>query len=181
MVSNRCKMMVREELKKQRLHFIFVELGEIEVMENITGEKSEILKIELRKSGLIMLADNKAILIESIKNTIIELIYKTYDLMKINYHDYLSEKFKLDYSYISDLFLTVQGIRIDQYILAHKIERIKEMIIYDGLNIMEIAQKLNFNNVAELYYQFKKATGLSPFNFKQLKIKRKFIIEGNGK
>ena len=174
-------MMVREELKKQGLHFIFVELGEIEVMENITGEKTDLLKIELRKSGLIMLADNKAILIESIKNTIIELIYKTYDLMKINYHDYLSEKFKLDYSYISDLFLTVQGIRIDQYILAHKIERIKEMIIYDGLNIMEIAQKLNFNNVAELYYQFKKATGLSPFNFKQLKIKRKFIIEGNGK
>ena len=178
MVSNRCKMMVREELKKQGLHFIFVELGEIEVMENITGEKTDLLKIELRKSGLVMLDDTKAILIENIKNTIIDLIYKTYDLMDINYPKYLSEKFKLDFVYISEMFLTVQGIRIDQYILSHKIERIKEMIIYDELNIMDIAQKLNFNNVAELYYQFKKATGFSPFNFKQLKIKRKNVIEG---
>ena len=106
------------------------------------------------------------------------MIYKTYDLMDINYPKYLSEKFKLDFVYISEMFLTVQGIRIDQYILSHKIERIKEMIIYDELNIMDIAQKLNFNNVAELYYQFKKATGFSPFNFKQLKIKRKNVIEG---
>ena len=115
-------MMVREELKKQGLHFIFVELGEIEVMENITGEKTDLLKIELRKSGLVLLADTKAILIENIKNTIIDLIYKTYDLMEINYHEYLSEKFKVDFLTISELFLTVQGIRIDQYILSHKIE-----------------------------------------------------------
>jgi len=180
MVSNRCKMMVRQELKKLGLHFIFIELGEIEVMENITGERTDFLKIELRKSGLILLDDIKSILIESIKNTIIELIYKTSDLLQINYHQYLSNKFKHDYNYLSDLFLTVQGIKIDQYILSHKIERIKEMIIYEKLNIIEIAQKLNFDDIGDLYFQFKKATGLSPFDFKQLKIKRQNVIDGTG-
>ena len=179
MVSNRCKMMVRQELKKLGLHFIFIESGEIEVMENITGERTDLLKIELRKSGLILLDDIKSILIESIKNTIIELIYTTSDLLQINYHQYLSDKFKYNFNYLSDLFLTVQGIKIDQYILSHKIERIKEMIIYDKLNILEIAQKLNFNDFGDLYFNFKKATGLSPFDFKQLKIKRQNVIQGN--
>jgi len=177
MVSNRCKMVVREELKKLGLHFIFVELGEIEVMENISEEKKGILKMELRKSGLELLDDLNAILIENIKNTIIELIYKTDDLLKINYNNYLSEKFKMNYNYLSDLFVNIQGIKINQYILNHKIERIKEMIIYDELSILEIAQKLNFSNIADLYVQFKKATGLSPYNFKLLRVKKSNIIE----
>lgn len=177
MVSNRCKMVVREELKRLGLHFIFVELGEIEVMENISEEKKEILKMELHKSGLELLDNLNAILIENIKNTIIELIYKTDDLLKINYNNYLSEKFKMNYNYLSDLFVNVQGIKINQYILNHKIERIKEMIIYDELSILEIAQKLNFSNIADLYVQFKKATGLSPYNFKLLRVKKNNIIE----
>jgi len=178
MVSDRCKMVVREELKKLGLHFIFVELGEIEVMENIEGEKSELLKTELLKSGLELLDDQKTILIESIKNTIIELIYKTDDLMKIDFSQYLSHKFNLDYYYLSELFLAVQGIKIEQYISSNKIERIKEMIIYDELNIIEIAQKLNYCNVSQLNLHFKKTTGFSPYNFKQLKTKRRKIIEG---
>jgi len=178
MVSNRCKMVVREELKKLGLHFIFVEFGEIEVMENIEGEKSELLKKELLKSGLELLDDKKAILIETIKNTIIELIYKTDDLLKIDFSLYLSHKFNLDYSYLSDLFLSVQGINIEHFISKNKIERIKEMIIYDGLNIIEIAQKLNYCNVSQLNTHFKKTTGFSPYNFKQLKIKRTKIAEG---
>ena len=178
MVSDRCKMVVREELKKLGLHFIFVELGEIEVMENIEGEKSELLKKELLKSGLELLDDKKAILIETIKNTIIELIYKTDDLFRIDFSQYLSHKFNLDYFYLSELFLSVQGIKIEHYISTNKIERIKEMIIYDGLNIIEIAQKLNYCNVSQLNLHFKKTTGFSPYNFKQLKIKRSKIAEG---
>jgi len=177
MVSNRCKMVVREELKKLGLHFIFVEFGEIEVMENITGEKTELLKIELQKSGLDLLDDNKTILIEGIKNTLSELIYTSDNSIKINYNKYLSTKFNLDIKYISDLFVAAQGITLDQFIMSHKIERIKEMIIYDGLDILEISQKLNFSDVANLYYQFKLATGFSPYNFKQLKIKRRSVIE----
>ena len=177
MVSNRCKMVVREELKKLGLHFIFVEFGEIEVMENITGEKSDLLKIELQKSGLDLLDDNKTILIEGIKNTLSELIYTSDYSIKINYNKYLSTKFNLDIKYISDLFVAAQGITLDQFIMSHKIERSKEMIIYDGLDILEISQKLNFSDVANLYYQFKLATGFSPYNFKQLKIKRRSVIE----
>jgi len=177
MVSSRCKMVVREELKKLGLHFIFVEFGEIEVMENITGEKSDLLKIELQKYGLDLLDDNKTILIECIKNTISDLIYTSDDAVKINYNNYLSSKFNLDIKYLKDLFLTAQGITLEQFILSNKIERIKELIIYDELNILEITQKLNFSDVANLYYQFKLATGFSPYNFKQLKIKRHTIIE----
>jgi len=98
-------------------------------------------------------------------------------LIKINYNKYLSTKFNLDIKYISDLFVAAQGITLDQFIMSHKIERIKEMIIYDGLDILEISQKLNFSDVANLYYQFKLATGFSPYNFKQLKIKRRSVIE----
>jgi AraC-like DNA-binding protein len=172
-------MVVREALKKLGLHFIFIELAEIEVMENISVEKSALLKIELRKSGLELLDDKNAILIESIKDAIIELIYKTDDVFKIDYNQYLCEKFKIDYKYLADLYITVQRIKIDQFILNHKIERIKEMIIYEKLTILEIAEKLNFDNVTDLYSQFQKATGLTPYDFKMLKIKRRSIIEGN--
>ena len=177
MASNRCKMVVREELKKLGLHFIFVEFGEIEVMENITGEKSDLLKIELHKMGLELLDDDKTILIEGVKNVVSELIYTSDDSLKMNFKKYLSTKFNLDIKYITSLFLAVQGITLDQFILSHKIERIKEMIIYEELNILEITQKLNFSDVANLYSQFKKATGFSPYNFKQLKIRRHTIIE----
>lgn len=179
MVSNRCKMVVREELKKLGLHFIFVEFGEIEVMENITGEKSDLLKIELHKSGLDLLDDTKTILIEGIKNVVTELIFKTDDSWKLNFNKYLSTKFNLEFKYMSDLFLEVQGIGLDQFILSYKIERIKEMIVYEELSILEITQKLNFSDVANLYFQFKKSTGFSPYNFKQLKIRRHTIIEDN--
>ena len=178
MVSNRCKMVVREALKMLGLHFIFIELAEIEVMENISVGKSELLKIELRKSGLELLDDKNAILIESIKDSIIELIYKTDNIFKIDYIQYLCEKFRLEYKYLADLFITVQRIKIDQFILNLKIERIKELIIYEKLTIIEIAEKLDFDNVTDLYSQFQKSTGLTPYDFKMLRIKRRNIIEG---
>lgn len=177
MVSNRCKMVVREELKKLGLHFIFLELGEVEVMENISEKMTSMLKMELKKSGLELLDDKTAILIESIKNTLIELIYKSDDVLKLNYPKYLSEKFQLDYTYLSDLFVAVQGVEIDQLIVSHKIERIKELIIYENLDIFEIVRKLNFESVASLHLQFLHATGFSPYNFKQMKMERRSIMD----
>ena len=177
MVSNRCKMAVKEELKKLGLHFIVVDLGEVEIMENISAEQREQLKIALLNSGLELMDDKRAVLIEKIKNVIIEMVHHTDEMIKINFSDFLSEKLNHDYTYLANLFSEVQGTTIEQFIISHKIERIKELIIYDELNITEIAWKMNYSSVAHLSNQFKKVTGLSPSHFKQLKDKRRSPIE----
>ena len=177
MVSNRCKMAVKEELKKLGLHFIVVDLGEVEIMETITPVQRESLKKSLLDSGLELMDDKRAVLIEKIKNIIIEMIHHSDEMIKTNFSDYLSEKLNHDYTYLANLFSEVQGSTIEHFIINHKIERIKELIIYSELDIFEIAQKLNFSNIADLYVQFKKATGLSPYNFKLLRVKKSNIIE----
>jgi len=177
MVSNRCKMAVKEELKKLGLHFIVVDLGEVEIMETITPEQREQLKISLIDSGLELMDDKRAVLIEKIKNTIIEMVHHSDEMIKTNFSDYLSEKLDHDYTYLANLFSEVQGSTIEHFIINHKIERIKELIIYDELNITEIAWKMNYSSVAHLSNQFKKVTGLSPSHFKQLKDKRRSQIE----
>jgi YesN/AraC family two-component response regulator len=180
MVSNRCKMAVKEELKRLGLHFIVVDLGEVEIMENISAEQREQVKIALFSSGLELMDDMRAVLIEKIKNVIIEMVHYTDELPKTNFSDYLSEKLNHNYTYLSKLFSEVQGTTIEQFIISHKIERIKELIIYDELNITEIAFKMNYSSVLYLYNQFKKVTGLSPSHFKQLKDKRRSPIEEIG-
>ena len=180
MVSNRCKIAVKEELKKMGLHFIVVELGEVEVMENINFEQRESLKAALQLSGLELMDDRRSVLIEKIKTVIIEMIHHTEEVIKINFSYYLSEKLKLDYTYLANLFSEVQGTTIEQFIIAHKIERVKELIIYGELNITEIAWKMNYSSVAHLSNQFKKVTGLSPSHFKKLKDKRRNPIEDVG-
>ena len=177
MVSNRCKMAVKEELKKLGLHFIVVDLGEVEIMETITPDQREQLKISLIDSGLELMDDKRAVLIEKIKNTIIEMVHHSDEMIKTNFSDYLSEKLDHDYTYLANLFSEVQGSTIEHFIINHKIERIKELIIYDELNITEIAWKMNYSSVAHLSNQFKKVTGLSPSHFKQLKDKRRSQIE----
>lgn len=177
MVSARCKMAVKEELKKLGLHFIIVDLGEVEIMENISVEQQEQLKIGLLNSGLELMDDKRAVLIEKIKNTVIEMVHHTDEMIKINFSDFLSEKLNHDYTYLANLFSEVQGTTISQFMITHKIERIKELIIYDELNITEIAWKMNYSSVAHLSNQFKKVTGLSPSHFKQLKDKRRRPIE----
>ncbi|WP_324213807.1 AraC family transcriptional regulator [Flavobacterium sp.] len=177
MVSNRCKIAVRDELKKLGLHFIVVDLGEVEIMENITHEKRELLKIGLLASGLELMEDKKAILIEKIKTIIIEMIHHSEEAIKINFSDFLSEKLNHNYTYLANLFSEVQGSTIEQFIISNKIERIKELMIYDELNITEIAWKMNYSSVAHLSSQFKKVTGLSPSHFRQLKVKRRNSIE----
>lgn len=177
MVSNRCKMAVKEELKKLGLHFIVVDLGEVEIMETITNDQREKLKLSLFDSGLELMDDKRAVLIEKIKTTIIEMVHNSDEMIKTNFSDYLSEKLNHDYTYLANLFSEVQGTTIEHFIINHKIERIKELIIYDELNITEIAWKMNYSSVAHLSNQFKKVTGLSPSHFKQLKDKRRSQIE----
>lgn len=180
MVSNRCKMAVKEELKSLGLHFIVVDLGEVEIMENITMDQREILKAKLLDSGLELMDDKKSMLIEKIKTIIIQMVHHSDEIIKINFSDYLSEKMNHDYTYLSNLFSEVQGTTIEQFIISHKTERIKELIIYGELNITEIAWKMGYSSVAHLSSQFKKVTGLSPSHFKQMKDKRRSPIEEIG-
>ncbi|MGZ4072898.1 MAG: helix-turn-helix domain-containing protein [Bacteroidia bacterium] len=180
MVSNRCKMAVKEELKKMGLHFMVVELGEIDIMEDISDSQREELRAALLVSGLELMDDKRSILIEKIKNVIIEMVHHSDEIIKTNFSDYLSEKLSHDYTYLANLFSEVQGTTIAQFLICHKVERIKELIIYDEMNISEIAWKMNYSSVAHLSNQFKKVTGLSPSHFKQLKDKRRSPLEDVG-
>ena len=180
MVSNRCKLAVKDALKSLGLHFIVVDLGEVEIMENISIEQREEMKVVLLNSGLELMDDKRAVLIEKIKNVIIEMVHHTDEIIKTNFSDFLSKKLNHDYTYLSNLFSEVQGTTIEQFIISHKIERIKELMIYGELNITEIAWKMNYSSVAHLSNQFKKVTGLSPSHFKKLKDKKRMPIEEIG-
>lgn len=180
MVSTRCKMVVKEVLKKMGLHFIIVDLGEIEIMETISVETRLELKKALLVSGLELIDDKKAVLIEKIKNVIIEMVHYTDELPKVNYSDYIGEKLKHDYTYLSNIFSEVKGITIQQFIIIHKIERAKELLLYDEMNLTQISYILNYSSVGHLSNQFKKVTGLSPSHFKKLKDKRRSPIEDIG-
>jgi AraC-like DNA-binding protein len=164
-------------LKKLGLHFVVVDLGEVEVMETLSFEQREELKVALLHSGLELMDDKRAVLIEKIKIIIIEMVHHSDGEMRMKFSNYLSEKLNHNYTYLASLFSEVQGTTIEQFLIAHKIERIKELIIYDELNITEIAWKMNYSSVAHLSNQFKKVTGLSPSHFKQLKDKRRSPIE----
>ena len=179
MVSLRCKMIVKEELNKLGLHYIIVNLGEVEIMENLDGEQIVLLQRGLEHWGLELMDDKRAIIIERIKDLIIEMIYSDEE-MKINFSHYLTGKFNHSYTYLSNLFSEVQGMNIEHFIVMHKVERIKELIMYDELTISEIAWKMNYSSLAHLSSQFKKVTGLSPIHFKQLKDKRRSPIEEIG-
>ncbi|MGZ4034266.1 MAG: helix-turn-helix domain-containing protein [Bacteroidia bacterium] len=177
MVSLRCKMIVKEELKKLGLRYIIVDLGMVEIMQDITTEQREQIKKNLLKSGLELLDDKKTILIEKIKNVIIEMIHHSDEVPTVNYSDFLSAKLNYDYTYLSNIFSEVKGITIQQFIIIHKIERVKELLLYNELNLTEISYKLHYSSVSHLSKQFKKITGLSPSFYKQLKQKRNGNLE----
>lgn len=177
MVSLRCKMMVKEQLKKLGIKYAVIELGMVEILEDITQEQREQLKENLLKSGLELLDNKKSILIEKIKNVITEMIHYSDELPKVNHSEYISEKLGYDYTYLANTFSEVKGITIQQFIINHKIERVKELLLYDELNLTEISYKLHYSSVAHLSNQFKKVTGLSPSFYKQLRQKRKNNLE----
>ena len=177
MVSLRCKMMVQQELKKLGIPYVLVDLGAVEILEDITNEQRETLKKNLLQSGLELLDDKKSILIEQIKNVIIDMIHHSDALQQENFSDIISRKLGYNYTYLANTFSEVKGITIQQFIIVNKIEKVKELLLYEELNLTEISYKLHYSSVAHLSNQFKKVTGLSPSFYKQLKQKRNQHLE----
>ncbi len=177
MVSIRCKMVVKAELDKLGIIYGAVDLGEVEIKGNIPDEKLAQLRMNLFKSKLELMDCKKAILIEKIKNVIVEMIHYADELPEIKKSVYISEKLKHDYTYLANIFSEVTGITIEQYIIIHKIEHVKELLLYNELNLTEISYRLNYSSVSHLSKQFKKITGLTPTFYKQLKHKRRTSLE----
>lgn len=170
--------MVKTELKKLGLHYVMVDLGMVEVLEDMTQIQRIELKRNLLRSGLELLDDNQAILVEKIKGVITEMIHYNDEIPKVNYSDFISEKLDYDYTYLANVFSEVKGITIQQFIIIiNKIERVKELLLYDELNLTEIAHRLHYSSVAHLSNQFKKVTGLTPSFFKKVGRKRKNNLE----
>ncbi len=178
MVCIRCKLVVASELEKLGLNFSNLLLGEVEILDIISEEQIKALDVGLKKSGLELMGNKKSQLIEKIKSTIIEQIHYSEDDLRINFSEFLAEKLGYDYTYLSNLFSEVTGTNIQQFIIKHKIERAKELIIYDELNLSQIAWKLQYSSVQHLSNQFKKVTGLTPSHFKYLKEKRRNSLNG---
>ena|SRR5690606_19068163 len=177
MVSLRCKMVVKEELNKLGLHYVNVDLGTIDILENITDHQRDQLRENLKVYGLELLDDKRKIIIEKIKSVIIEMIHYSDEIPKVNYSDYISEKLRYDYTYLANTFSEVKGITIQHFIILNKIERVKELLLYDELNLTEISYMMHYSSVSHLSNQFKKITGLTPSYYKKLKEKRKENLE----
>jgi AraC-like DNA-binding protein len=170
-------MVVKEELKKLGLHFIIVELGEVEIFEKISVEQHDSFKVALQRSGLELMDDKKSMLIEKIKNIIVDLVHYSEEPLEVNFSEFLSKRLNHDYTYLANLFSEVQGTTIEKFLITHKIERVKELLVYNELNLTEIAYRMNYSSVAHLSSQFKKITGLTPSHFKQLKDKKRSALE----
>ena len=169
--------MVKLELERLNLHYTSVELGLIEIKEDLSEELKQLLKLNLAVSGLELLDDKKSILIDKIKTAIIEMVHHSKEVPKFTFSVFISEKLGLEYAYLSNLFSEVKGITIQQFIIKHKVERVKELILYDELSLSEIAYKLNYSSVAHLSNQFKKVTGHTPSFYKEIGAKRKLNLE----
>lgn len=177
MVCSRCKMVVKSELEKSGLHPVSVELGEVEIQENNIGHIKVDLLHNLQSLGFDLIDDKKSKTIEKIKSLIIDLVQNKNNQININLSDYLAQQLIQDYSTLSNLFSEVEGITIEKYFINQKIEKVKELLMYDEMTLNEIAFLLNYSSVAHLSNQFKKVTGFSPSYFKQLKDKKRRQIE----
>ena len=177
MVSLRCKLFVQEELKKLGLHYVVVDLGVVDILEDISEQQRKNFKEALLIAGLELMDDKKSILIERIKVIVIEMIHYSEELPKTNYSDFISKKMGYDYTYLANIFSEVKGITIQQFIILNKIERVKELLLYDELSLTEISYKLHYSSVAHLSNQFKKVTGLTPSYFKKLRNMRNLNLE----
>lgn len=176
MVSTRCKMLVKMELENLGIAYNTVELGEVDLKDELSTETKERFNLTLKKWELELINDRKKALIEKIKNTIIEFIHSSEDV-KINFSDFLSQKLCYDYTYLSNLFSQEQGLTIKQYYISQKIEYAKELLAYDELDVSEISYRMNYSSVAHLSHQFKKITGITPSNFRQLQQKPRIPLE----
>jgi len=177
MVCIRCKMVVKDELAKSGLQYTSVELGEVELTGAVSAGQLDQLRTNLLKSGLELMDDKRSILIERIKKIIIESVHYSEEPLTINFSQLLSQRLNHDYTYLANLFSEVQGITIEKFLIAHKIERVKELLVYNELTLTEIAYRMHYSSVAHLSTQFKKVTGLTPTYFKHLKEKRRSMLE----
>ncbi|MEX1192118.1 MAG: AraC family transcriptional regulator [Brumimicrobium sp.] len=177
MVSLRCKLKVKEELRKLNIKYGVVDLGVVEIFKSISPELKELLRVNLKKSGLDLLDDKKSILIERIQNTVVDMIHFSEEMPKINFSVHISEKLGLDYTYLSNIFAEVKGYTLQNFIIMHKIEKVKELLFYNELNLSEISERLQYSSVAALSNQFKKITGLTPSFYKQLRKSRIVNLE----
>jgi AraC-like DNA-binding protein len=177
MVCERCKLAVRTELEKFGLHYSYIDYGEAEISEDLDSGQRERLNTALKRTGLELMDDRKSMLIEKIKLLIIDMVHYSDEPPKKNLSDYLSGKLNYDYTYLANLFSEVQGTTIEKFFITHKIERVKELLVYDELNLKEIAYKLHYSSVAHLSSQFKKQTGYTPSHFKHLKHRKRVPLE----
>lgn len=177
MVCIRCKMVVRDELTKLGVHCIVVELGEAEILETITPEQREEIRSVLLRSGLELMDDKKSMLIQKIKQVIIELVHYSEEPLRVKFSEYLSRQLNYDYTYLANVFSEVQGTTIEKFIISHKIERVKELLVYNELTLSEIAFRMHYSSVSHLSAQFKKVTGLTPSHFKQIKSQRRNMLD----
>jgi YesN/AraC family two-component response regulator len=177
MVCIRCKMVVKEELAKLGIEYTTLELGEVDINSPLTIELHDELKKRLKEFGLDLIDDRKNVLIQRIKNIIVEMVHYADNPLPVNFSVYLSEKLNHDYTYMANIFSEVQGTTIEKFIISHKIERVKELLLYNELNLTEIADLMHYSSVAHLSAQFRKVTGLTPSCFKQLKGVRRTMLE----
>lgn len=173
MVCDRCKMAIKSELEKLGLHAISITLGEVELDKECTETQKQDLLDRIRFLGFDLIDDKKNRIIERIKTVLIDLVYNKNNVLNSNLSDYLSNDLAQDYSTLSNLFSEIEGITIERYFIAQKIERVKELLTYDELTLSEIAIQLQYSNVAHLSNQFKKTTGFTPTYFKHLKVKKR--------
>ena len=177
MVCNRCKMVVKAELEKLGITPLNVELGEVTIEKDLDASEKKQLEVVLKDLGFELIDDKKSRYIEKIKSLIIELIYEQDNDLKITLSDYLSQNVYHDYFYLSNLFSEIEGTTIEKYFIAQKIEKVKELLVYDELSLSEIAYRLNYSSVAYLSNQFKKVTGLSPSHFKNIRFSNRKALD----
>lgn len=176
MACESCKIVVKTALEKLKLHPVKVDLGEAEIKKNIKPEQKQKLNAEIAKAGLQVIENKNSIIIEKIRREILNYIDQEKQ-PKVNFSDYLQKKLNYDYNYLSGLFSEVEATTIAQYMISVKIERAKEMIMFDDFSLSEIAEKLHYSNLSHFSLQFKKSTGLSPSHFKKLREKRRVVIQ----
>ena len=177
MISNPCKMFVKQELTKLGIRYNSVELGEVDVSEKLSYNQKELLKNSLKNYGLEVVDDRRTVLVEKIKAIIVDLVYYSGDNANMKLSYILSEKLQLNYNYLAKVFTEELGITVEKYIILQKVEHIKELMMYGEMNMTQIASKLNYSSVAHLSLQFKKVTGYSPSMFRQLTGNRRITIE----
>lgn len=177
MVSLRCKLMVKAQLDQLQINYTTIDLGVVELAEMLSAEKKQMLGANLSVSGLELLDNKKSILIERIRSVIIDMVHYNDELPTVNYSEYISQKLGYDYTYLANVFSEVKGVTIQQYIITNKIERAKELLLYDEYSLTDIAYMLHYSSVAHLSAQFKKVTGLTPTFFKKIGRKKRIELE----